>query len=136
MGVLVMAFDVGVLFRSIDAIGGWNASRKSFAVAVIDLRDDRIEGTAKSGLMLENPDLAAVDLASSPAVQDARAPAEVVARLKAAAARRRTFPAPQDPAELAFDVEVPTIAAAEPIVILGRPERIADIGWAVIVHER
>jgi serine/threonine protein kinase len=136
MGVLVMAFDVGVLFRSIDAIGGWNASRKSFAVAVIDLRDDRIEGTAKSGLMLENPDLATVDLASSPAVQDARAPAEVVARLKAAAARRRTFPAPQDPAELAFDVEVPTIAAAEPIVILGRPERIADIGWAVIVHER
>jgi len=55
---------------------------------------------------------------------------------QAAAARRRTFPAPQDPAELAFDVEVPTIAAAEPIVILGRPERIADIGWAVIVHER
>jgi len=136
LGVLVMAFDVGVLFRSIDAIGGWNASRKSFAVAVIDLREDRIEGTAKSGLMLENPDLAAADLASSPAVQDARAPAEVVARLKTAAARRRTFPAPQDPAELAFDVEVPTIAAAEPIVILGRPERIADLGWAVIVHER
>jgi hypothetical protein len=136
LGVLVMAFDVGVLFRSIDAIGGWNASRKSFAVAVIDLREDRVEGPAKSGLMLENPDLAAVDLAASPAIQDARAPAEVVARLKAAAARRRTFPAPQDPAELAFDVEVPTIAAAEPIVILGRPERIADIGWAVIVHER
>jgi hypothetical protein len=136
LGVLVMAFDVGVLFRSIDAIGGWNASRKSFAVAVIDLRDDRIEGTPKSGLMLENPDLAAADLASSPAVQDARAPADVVTRLKTAAARRRTFPAPQDPAELAFDVEVPTIAAAEPIVILGRPERIADLGWAVIVHER
>ena len=32
--------------------------------------------------------------------------------------------------------EVPTIAAAEPIVILGRPEHLADVGWAVIVHER
>jgi hypothetical protein len=136
LGVLVMAFDVGGLFRSIDAIGGWNASRKSFAVAVIDLRDDRIEGVPKSGLMLENPDLAAADLATAPAVQDARAPAAVVARLQDAARRRRTFPAPQDPAELAFDVEVPTIAAAEPIVILGRPAHLADIGWAVIVHER
>jgi hypothetical protein len=136
LGVLVMAFDVGVLFRSIDAIGGWNASRKSFAVAVIDLRDDSIEGSPKSGLMLENPDLAAADLATSIAVQDVRAPAEVVARLKVAAARRRKLPGTGDPGELAFDVEVPTIAAAEPIVILGRPERLADIGWAVIVHER
>jgi hypothetical protein len=135
LGVLVMAFDVGVLFRSIDAIGGWNASRRSFAVAVIDLRDDRIEGVPKPGLGLENPDLAAADLAAA-AAQDTRAPAEIVARLKAAASRRRTFPAPQDPAELAFDAEVPTIAAAEPIVILGRPEHLADVGWAVIVHER
>jgi serine/threonine protein kinase len=135
LGVLVMAFDVGVLFRSIDAIGGWNASRRSFAVAVIDLRDDRIEGVPKPGLVLENPDLAAADLAAA-AAQDTRAPAEIVARLKAAASRRRTFPAPQDPAELAFDAEVPTIAAAEPIVILGRPEHLADVGWAVIVHER
>jgi hypothetical protein len=31
---------------------------------------------------------------------------------------------------------VPTIAAAEPIVILGRPEHLANIDWAVLVHER
>jgi hypothetical protein len=137
LGVLVMAFDVGVLFRSIDAIGGWNASRNSYVVAVVDLRDDRTEGAPKSGLMLENPDLAAADAVASAAVQDARAPAAVVERLKAAAAaRRRIGSSPQDPAEFAFDVEVPTIAAAEPIVILGRPERLADVGWAVIVHER
>ena len=135
LGVLVMAFDVGVLFRSIDAIGGWNASRNSFVVAVVDLRDDRIEGRPKSGLMLENPDLAAAGAVASVAAQDERAPAAVVERLKAAAGRR-TAAGPPDPAALAFDVEVPTIAAAEPIVILGRPEHIADVGWAVIVHER
>jgi len=136
LGVLVMAYDVGLLFRSIDAIGGWNAARKPFAVAVIDLRDDRIEGEPKPGLVLENPDLAAADVALTAAAQDTRAPREIVEQLKAAAAARRTFPGSQDPADMAFDVEVPTIAAAEPIVILGRPERIADVGWAVIVHER
>ena len=35
-----------------------------------------------------------------------------------------------------FATIVRTIAAAEPIVILGRPDPIADVGWAVIVHER
>lgn len=136
LGVLVMAFDVGVLFRSIDAIGGWNASRNSFVVAVIDLRDDRIEGEAKPGLMLENPDLAAVGAVASVAAQETRAPAAVVERLQAAASHRRKAISLPDPAALAFDVEVPTIAAAEPIVILGRPEHLADVGWAVIVHER
>jgi hypothetical protein len=28
------------------------------------------------------------------------------------------------------------IAAAEPIHILGRPDRIGDVGWAVLVHAR
>jgi eukaryotic-like serine/threonine-protein kinase len=136
LGVLVMAFDVGVLFRSIDAIGGWNAARNSYVVAVIDLREDRIEGEPKSGLMLENPALAAVDAVASITAQETRAPAAVVDRLKAAAGRWRTGSALQDPTELAFDVEVPTIAAAEPIIILGRPDHLADVGWAVIVHER
>jgi hypothetical protein len=136
LGVLVMAYDVGLLFRSIDAIGGWNAAQKPFAVAVIDLRDDRIDGVPLSGLVLENPDLAAADVAVTAAAQDTRAPREIVERLKAAAVARRTFPGSQDPADMAFDVEVPTIAAAEPIVILGRPDPIADVGWAVIVHER
>jgi len=136
LGVLVMAYDVGLLFRSIDAIGGWNAAQKPFAVAVIDLRDDRIDGAPLPGLVLENPDLAAADVALTAAAQDTRAPREIVDRLKAAASRRRTFPGSQDPANMAFDVEVPTIAAAEPIVILGRPDHIADVGWAVIVHER
>lgn len=136
LGVLVMAFDVGVLFRSIDAIGGWNASRKPFSVAVIDLRDDRIDGEAKPGLLLENPDLAAGDFAPTFAAQGTRAPAQIVARLKAATNQWHSAGGPQDPAELAFDVELPTIAAAEPIVILGRPEHLADVGWAVIVHER
>ena len=136
VGVIVMAFDVGTLFRSIDAIGGWNASRRSFAVAVVDLRDDALEGRPQAGLVLENPDLAPADLAESNAAQDVRAPAAVVARLREAAARRRSFPTPKHAADLAFDVEVPTIAAAEPIVIPGRPDRIADVGWAVLVHER
>jgi hypothetical protein len=136
LGVLIMSFDVGILFRSIDAIGGWNASKKSFAVAVIDLREDQIEGAPRSGLVLENPDVVRADLVASPGLQDTRAPPAVVARLREAAARRKNFPVPQDPGELAFDVEVPTIAGAEPIVILGRPEHLADIGWAVIVHER
>jgi len=136
LGVIVMAYDVGLLFRSIDAIGGWNAAQKPFAVAVIDLRDDRIDGVPLPGLVLENPDLAAADVALTAAAQDTRAPREIVERLKAAASRRRTFPGSQDPADMAFEVEVPTVAAAEPIVILGRPDHIADVGWAVIVHER
>jgi hypothetical protein len=105
-------------------------------VTVVDLREDRIDGGPKAGLVLENPDLVRADLTTSPAAQETRAPPAVVARLQKVAARRHRMPAPQDPGDLAFDVEVPTIAAAEPIVILGRPERLADIGWAVIVHER
>ncbi|MFM8378864.1 MAG: protein kinase domain-containing protein [Planctomycetia bacterium] len=136
VGVLMMAFDVGVLFRSIDAIGGWNASRAPFAVAVIDLREDRIDGKPLAGLVLENPDIVRADLTTAPAVQDTRAPAAIVARLRDESARRRTQPAAPVPEALAFDAEVPTIAAAEPIVILGRPAHLADIGWAVLVHER
>jgi len=136
VGVLLMAFDVGVLFRSIDAIGGWNASRAPFAVAVIDLREDRIDGAPRAGLILENPDIVRADLTTAPAVQDTRAPAEIVARLRDESAKRRTQPSAPGPEALAFDAEVPTIAAAEPIVILGRPVHLADIGWAVLVHER
>ena len=136
VGVLLMAFDVGVLFRSIDAIGGWNASRAPFAVAVIDLREDRIDGAPRAGLILENPDIVPADLATAPAVQETRAPAEIVARLRDESAKRRTRSSAPDPEALAFDAEVPTIAAAEPIVILGRPAHLADIGWAVLVHER
>jgi hypothetical protein len=139
IGVLVMAFDVGVLFRSIDAIGGWNAAKQSYSVAVIDLRDDQVEGVPQAGLVLENPDIVRADLAGSKKVQYTRAPRAIVERLKAASQRRPEFgkpPALNDPMAIAFDAEVPTIAAAEPIVILGRPEHLANIGWAVLVHER
>ena len=139
VGVLVMAFDVGVLFRSIDAIGGWNAAKQSYSVAVIDLRDDQLEGVPQAGLVLENPDIVRSDLAGSKKVQYTRAPRAIVDRLKAASQRKPEFgrpPALNDPTALAFDAEVPTIAAAEPIVILGRPEHLATIGWAVLVHER
>lgn len=139
LGVLVMAFDVGVLFRSIDAIGGWNAAKQSYAVAVIDLRDDQLEGTPQAGLVLENPDIVPADLAGSKKLQYTRAPRGIVDRLKAASRQKPEFgkpPSLNDPTAINFDAEVPTIAAAEPIVILGRPEHLADIGWAVLVHER
>ncbi len=136
LGVLVMAYDVGLLFHSIDAIGGWNASQSTFAVAVIDLRDDRIDGEPKPGLVLENPDLAAASVAVTADVQDTRVSVEVVDRLKTLASRRRTFGGLSDPVKMDSGAESPMIAAAEPIVILGRPDHIADVGWAVIVHER
>jgi len=139
IGVLVMAFDVGALFRSIDAIGGWNAAKQSYSVAVIDLRDDQLEGGSQAGLVLENPDIERADLAGSKNVQYTRAPRVIVDRLKAASRVKPEFgkpPAANDPTAINFDTEVPTIAAAEPIVILGRPEHLANIGWAVVVHER
>jgi serine/threonine protein kinase len=139
VGVLVMSFDVGVLFRSIDAIGGWNAAKQSFSVAVIDLRDDQVEGEPQSGLVLENPDLVRADLAASTKAQYTRAPKTIVDRLKDASLRKPEYGRPPHPADaslVAFDTNGPTIAAAEPIVILGRPEHLANIGWAVLVHER
>jgi len=131
LGVLVMTFDVGVLFRDIEAIAGWNAARRSFAVAVIDLRDDHIDGEPRSGLVLENPDLLSPEFDLSGGRQDVRAPAEIVERLRAVLRRRGA-----DTRPLAFDAEVPTIAAAEPIVIHTRPPHLADVGWAVLVEER
>jgi hypothetical protein len=139
IGVLVMAFDVGVLFRSIDAIGGWNAAKQSYSVAVIDLREDQLEGGPHAGLVLENPDIVRSDLTGAKKVQYTRAPRVIVERLKAASQSRPEFgkpPAVNDPTAINFDADVPTIAAAEPIVILGRPEHLANIGWAVLVHER
>jgi hypothetical protein len=139
LGVLVMAFDVGVLFRSIDAIGGWNAAKQSYSVAVIDLRDDQVEGQPQPGLVLENPDLVRTDLTGSTKAQYTRAPRKIVEQLKAASQRKPEFGEPPTfnaPTAIAFDAKVPTIAAAEPIVILGRPEHLANIDWAVLVHER
>ena len=158
LGVLLMSFDVGLLFRSVDAIGSWNASRAPFSVAVIDLRDDMVDGEPKGGMVLENPEVARTDLSSSPDLQMVRAPMEVVERLKSAFHTHPEFGKPARPAgpqdDAGLDAEIislfpgtlrqlmsvdgdgPQIAAAEPIRILGRPERLADVGWAVLVHER
>jgi hypothetical protein len=159
LGVLLMSFDVGLLFRSVDAIGSWNASRAPFSVAVIDLRDDMVDGAPKGGLVLENPEVARTDLSSSPDLQLVRAPADVVARLKESFHKHPEFGKPvHQPEDVGgdngLDAEIiglfpgtlrqlmggsgtgPQIAAAEPIRILGRPERLSDVGWAVLVHER
>jgi len=64
-------------------------------------------------------------------VQTVRAPPPIVARLREAGPRR-----PADPQALTFDAEVPTIAAAEPILIPARPGPLGDVGWAVLVEER
>jgi hypothetical protein len=131
LGVLVMTFDVGMLFRAIDAIAGWNASRRPFSVAVIDLRDDHLDGEPKAGLVLENPELTTDVRKLSPTTQTVRAAPSIVARLRVAARDRR-----QDSPSLTFDSDVPAITAAEPIVIPGRPGRLGDVGWAVLVEER
>ena len=44
--------------------------------------------------------------------------------------RGRTKPSP------ALDAQLPAIAGAEPILIVGRPVHLANVGWAVIVNER
>lgn len=131
LGVLVMTFDVGVLFRAIASIADWNASRRPFTLAVIDLRDDRVEGEPRTGLVLENPALPGNVAGLSVATQTVRAPPEIVARLREASRRR-----PTDPQSLTFDAEVPTIAAAEPIVIATRPGSLGDLDWAVLVEEQ
>jgi serine/threonine protein kinase len=135
LGVLVMTFDVGLLFRSIDAIAGWNASGLPFAVAVIDLRDDLIDGTRRAGLVLENPDLLRTEIRDADS-QEVRAPPAIVARLRAAGQGRINDGRSQGAAPVTFDEEVPTIAAAEAIVLTTRPRHLADVGWAVLVQER
>jgi hypothetical protein len=55
----------------------------------------------------------------------------IVARLRDAAQDRR-----RDSPSLTFGADVPTMTAAEPIVIPGRSGRIGDVGWAVLVEER
>ena len=155
VGVLLMSFDVGLLFRSVDGIGAWNASRAPYSVAVIDLRDDRVEGESHAGLVLENPDVAGTDLAGSPDLQLVRVPDDVVERLRSTFHRHAEFGKPARPStgddaddgiiglfpgtlrELLWkDSKDGGIAAAEPIRIPGRADAIADVGWAVLVHER
>jgi hypothetical protein len=131
IGVLVMTFDVGLLFRSVDAIAGWNALRRPFSVAVIDLQDDRLDGAPKAGLVLENPELTGDDQALSPSTQTVRANPSIVARLRRASQDRR-----QDSPFLAVESEGPSITAAEPILIPGRAGRLGEVGWAVLVEER
>jgi serine/threonine protein kinase len=131
LGVLVMTFDVGMLFRSIDAIAGWNALRRPFSVAVIDLRDDRLDGEPRPGLVLENPELTTDVETLSPTTQTVRANPSIVARLRMASQDRQ-----QDSPLLTIDSEGPTITAAEPIVIPGRSGSLGDVDWAVLVEER
>ncbi len=131
LGVLVMTFDVGMLFRAIDAIADWNAARRPFSVAVIDLRDDQLEGEPKAGLVLENPELSTDVRKLSPTTQIVRVAPSVVARLRDETRHRR-----RDSPSLTFDSNVPTITAAEPIVIPSRPGRLGEVGWAVLVEER
>jgi hypothetical protein len=156
LGVMLISFDVGKMFRSIDAIGAWNASQSPFSVAVIDLRDDEVEGEPRAGLVLENPDVATADLGASTDLQLVRAPPDVVARLRESFHRHAAHgghprrPGDADPGDAEIlglfpgalrelfgsESEEADIAAAEPIRILGRPPRLADVGWAVLVHGR
>ena len=156
LGVILISFDVGTMFRSIDAIGAWNASQSPFSVAVIDLRDDEVEGEPRSGLVLENPDMDTADERGSTDLQLVRVPADVVTRLKGSFHRHAASGGhPHRPDQSGpTDAEIlglvpgtlqqlfgsegsqPGIAAAEPIRIIGRPQRLADVGWAVLVHER
>lgn len=131
LGVLVMTFDVGMLFRAIEAIADWNASRRPFSVAVIDLRDDLLEGEPKAGLVLENPELTTDVRKLAPKTQIVRVAPSIVARLRDAVQQKR-----HDSPSLTFDSDVPTITAAEPIVIPARPGRLGEVGWAVLVEER
>ena len=110
-------------------------------------------------MVLENPEVARTDLSSSPDLQLVRAPADVVNRLKDSFHRHAEFGKPaRQPHDVGgdngLDAEIiglfpgtlrqlmggsgdgPQIAAAEPIRILGRPDRLSDVGWAVLVHER
>jgi len=128
LGVLMMTFDVGVLFHEFNGIGGLNGTRKPFAVAVIDLRDDRIDGAPQGGLILENPNLSGGDLAIES--QDVRADPEIVSRLRQVASQ-----APHQVAAIDIGNSSERIAAAEPIIIPGRPANLANIGWAVLVQE-
>ncbi len=155
--MLLMSFECGRLLRSIDVIGAWNASQTAFSVAVIDLREDAVEGEPRPGLVLEIPAVAGNDLgAGGDDAQLARGPPEVVARLAESFRRHASGQHPHPPGASAgaADTEIfglvpgalrelfgvtgkdAGIAAAEPIRILGRPDRIGDIGWAVLVHER
>ena len=129
LGVLMMTFDVGVLFHSLNGIGEWNASNKPFAVAVIDLRDDSIDGEPLGGLILENPNLDGGDVAIE--AQDVRADPLIVERLRRAAAQ-----SPQKVTAIDIGGASQRIAAAEPIIIPGRPSDLANVGWAVLVQER
>ena len=129
LGVLMMTFDVGVLFHSLNGIGEWNASQRPFAVAVIDLRDDRIDGHPQGGLILENPNLDGGDLAIDS--QDVRADPAIVARLRQAAGQ-----SPRRVTAIDIGRASQRIAAAEPIIIPGRPTNLANVGWAVLVQER
>jgi hypothetical protein len=81
--------------------------------------------------VLENPELTTDVRKLSPTTQTVRAAPSIVARLRVAAQDRR-----QDSPSLTFDSDVPAITAAEPIVIPGRPGRLGDVGWAVLVEER
>ena len=78
---------------------------------------------------LENPNLGGGDLALES--QDVRVNPDIVARLRTAAAQ-----APQKVSAIDVDVSSDRIAAAEPIIIPGRPAHLANIGWAVLVQER
>ncbi len=133
LGVLVMTFDLGELFDSFDAMSS------TFALAVVDLREDHIDGEAQPGLLLQNHELLQTGqkterispktVAWSPeaarkllnSAQKSNTSAKTIRWLEEASRGGPRF----------GTAAIPLIVDAEWITVVGRPH----MGWAVLILE-
>jgi eukaryotic-like serine/threonine-protein kinase len=138
-GILVMTVELG-------HFGVLQTQLGSNQLAVLaDTRPDWVEKTERNGLILHHPRLEANQ---GPLFRLDPAYVQRLEKLRALRLRQENLPAPspvpeQGPTlDLELDYRDPSdnssgwLAAFEPVIIRGRPERIRDTGWVVIVQER
>jgi len=153
LGVLAMTVELGRF--SVLQIG----LGKEHVAVLADTREDWIDGTPRKGLLLHHPLLAdtrsAASVSGDPAQQALRLDAgrvELLEKLRAERMREERGPQGEEGRERSASQQTfrdrsyvdpaggeyagPWIAEFEPVFVAGRPERVKDTGWVVIVQER
>jgi serine/threonine protein kinase len=128
LGVLAMSVDLGEFgVLQTDLHGGQTA-------LLIDLREDRLGAQPGRGLVIHHPELQK-SAAEDPAAKPLRLQGELVERLLDGARGGSSPGLISSYLDPASPTPRSMLAAFEPVHVKGRPEEIAQTGWAVIVQE-
>jgi serine/threonine-protein kinase len=145
VGVVGMSVELGEFagLRIADPNGRGAGTQDRIAV-LVDAREDWLEGRAQNGLILQHPWLEEMRRVQPKDIPMLRLEPHHIERIDALRQRRLDNEASTAAEELDRNYHDPAggaysgrwLGAFEPVFVEGRPDKVRDTGWVVIVQER